>query len=98
MSVTSIEVFRRDEWVAQQKPAFHTVGSNPKSIETGPIGSAPGDAPATSVISGYALRSSGGSPALLLIFIIDYPGLIDLTTDEAQIAALRASVTGEVIA
>lgn len=96
--INSIEVFRRDEWIAKDVPLLQTVGSNPIAIEAGPVGAAPAGTTAISALCGYVFHSNGssrGGPQSMLVYIVDYPGLIDLTTDDEQISIFRSGTTAE---
>lgn len=95
LRVEHIEIFRRDEWEEAEPPAYPTVGQNPVSINTGPLGSAPVDADFITVICGVALRCSPEPDSSLLIFLNDFPGLVGLAKGEAEIEAYRSVTSSE---
>jgi hypothetical protein len=97
LDVGHIEVFRRDEWREAEAPKGPWVGSNPVSIDAGPVGSAPPGTEPLTVVCGLLLQPRNGSQAPLLIYISDHPGLLMMTTRESEIVAYRKITTSEAI-
>jgi hypothetical protein len=97
-TIVTVDLLRRDEWVAQDAPSHEVVGSNPGAIEAGRVGGAPAGTSAISVLCGYAFHSDsvfGGRRRSLLVYTVDYPGLVDLTMDDEQISEFCSRTTIE---
>lgn len=95
LQVEHIEIFRRDEWEEVAPPAYPTVGQDPVSITTGPVGSAPAGADFTTVVCGAALRCITEPHSSLLVFLNDFPGLVGIAKGEAEIGAYRSVTSSE---
>jgi hypothetical protein len=93
LDVERIEVFTRDEWAEPDAVSVDTLGKNPMSIDTGPVGSAPAGTRTVTVTCGVAFHSNRHTASSLLIYVADYPGLVGLSAEATEIAAFRDRTT-----
>jgi hypothetical protein len=91
--VDRIERIERAEWTEPADDGLKTVGMNPVAVATGKIGAAPpGAAGLTTTTSGLVFHSK--TKAELLVYTADYPGLIGICVDSAQIADYCLGLSG----
>jgi hypothetical protein len=96
-NVDHIDMFHRSEWEVSDPTPFPTVGRNPRTVFTGPIGSAPSGSQAVTVVSAVALRSEDQSQSSMLIFVNDFPTWIGFSTAENDVARVRSETSSETV-
>ena len=97
MKIDHIEIFRREEWIDTESAPPPTIGINPVSIDTGPVGSRPSGSAATTVISSCAFHSATSKSALLWIFMLENPRLIGISHCTKELDAFTHQTTSQTI-
>ena len=97
VQIGRIEEFTRDEWEEPQAPAGVTVGINPVTINTGPVGTAPSETRSITTICGVAFFAPNLHGPALMITLSDYAGLLTICTDLSIICSYRETVSVKIL-
>jgi len=93
--VETITVCERDEWQQKDHLEYATVGSEPVMVHAGPVGSAPRGVSSLTIPCAIIINADRTGDVAVLIHVGDFPGMVEIATDMAEISAYRAQVSCE---